>query len=71
MNSLEALNSLEMQCELLDQHDAGGVCARTLGEMYLEIGVRERAQLWLGRHLSKYPKDPVALREFLQAGKGN
>jgi hypothetical protein len=70
LNSLEALNSSEMQCELLDQHN-GGLCARSLGEMYLKIGVRERAQWWLGRHLNKYPKDPVALRAFLRAGKGN
>ena len=71
LNSLEALNSMEMQCELLDQHDAGGRCARSLGQMYLKIGVRERAQLWFGRYLSKYPKDPVALREFLHPEKGN
>jgi hypothetical protein len=70
LNSLEALNSLEMQCELLDEHHAGGICARSLGEMYLKIGVRERAQFWLGRRLSKYPKDPAALREFLGAAKG-
>jgi hypothetical protein len=71
LNSLEALNSLEMQCDLLIEHRAGGYCASSLGEMYLKIGVRERAQLWLGRHLSKYPKDAVVLREYLQAEKGN
>jgi hypothetical protein len=71
LNSLEALNSLEMQCDWLDQHDAGGLCARSLGEMYLKIGVRERARLWLGRYLNRYPKDPVALRDFLRAGRGN
>jgi hypothetical protein len=70
LNSLEALNSLEMQCDLLDQHHAGGICARSLGGMYLKIGVGERAQWWLGRHLSKYPKDPVARREFMRAAEG-
>lgn len=66
LNSLEVFNSLEMQCELLDQHHAGGICARSLG--YLKIGVREQAQFWLGKHLNKNPKDRVALREFLRAG---
>lgn len=70
LNSVEALVSLEMQCELLTQHNAGGFCARSLGEMYLKIGVRERAQLWLGRYLNQYPKDPVALGEFVRTAGG-
>ena len=64
MNTLEALNSSTSMTP-------AAFAPRSLGGMYLKIGVRERAQLWLGQHLSKYPNDPVALREFLQAGKGN
>jgi hypothetical protein len=71
LNPQETLNSLEMQCELLDQHGVGGFCDRSLGEMYIKMGVPERGRSWLIRHLTKYPKDPLALREFLRAGKGN
>jgi hypothetical protein len=71
LNPSEALNSLEMQCQLLDEHHTGGFCDRSLGEMYLKMGLREQAQLWLARHLIKYPGDPAARREFLLAGKVN
>jgi hypothetical protein len=60
-----------MQCQLLDEHHTGGFCDRSLGEMYLKMGLREQAQLWLARHLIKYPGDPAARQEFLRAGKVN
>jgi hypothetical protein len=46
LNSIDALATMEAQCEFLKLHNAPA-CARGLWDIFTKIGDRERAQKWL------------------------
>jgi hypothetical protein len=62
LNSLEALGSIELQCTEQVRHDpARPRCARGIGELYAQIGDRQRARQWLQFYLDhRAEADPDA-----------
>jgi hypothetical protein len=68
LNSLEALHSVEMQCEQRVQHDpAHPRCARGLSDLYSFIGDAARARQWMAYYLDhRAEPDPDAERIYQQ-----
>ena len=64
LNSLEALRSIELQCQQQVQHDPKRPrCARGIGELYAQIGDAGRARQWLQYYLEhRAEADPEAER---------
>jgi len=64
LNSLEALGSIELQCREQVRHAPDKPrCARGIGELYAQIGDRQRARQWLQFYLDhRAESDPDAAR---------
>lgn len=70
--SLDALGSLEQQCNLNTQHGLTPTCAQSLGAMFAKIGDWRRARQWLMNYLAIDPQDPQSrnlLQQLNAAGK--
>jgi hypothetical protein len=67
LNPLEALASMEMQCDQYIRNAIAPKCAREIGWMYMRLGYRNDARRWLQRYLSIDRSDRVALRLYQQA----
>ncbi len=68
LDSGRVFSHLEDECRMHVEREPGlSLCARTLGDLYLRSGDRERARQWLGYYLD-HPDgdDPDARRAFLQ-----
>jgi hypothetical protein len=62
--SLDALKSLESQCDHYVNHEMGTGCERALGNLFMAVGDRQRARKWLTTYLAVDPSDPEANREL-------
>jgi hypothetical protein len=62
--SLDALKSLEAQCDHFVNHAMGNGCERALGNLFMAVGDNQRARKWLTTYLAVDPSDPEANREL-------
>jgi len=62
--SLDALKSLEAQCDHYVNNGMGVLCERALGNLFMGIGDGPRARKWLTTYLAVDPADPEANREL-------
>jgi hypothetical protein len=71
LNSLEVFTQMEAECSLhLENEPQYPRCARSLGDVFLKIGDRQRARRWLAEYLEKSrqpdPEASLALQRLLQ-----
>jgi hypothetical protein len=72
MNSLDVLSHMESECALhLEYEPQYPRCSRSLGDVFLKVGDRERARRWLGYYIDHAPvRDPEAERAYGQLLSG-
>jgi hypothetical protein len=66
LNSLAALEHLEAECSLHIEHEPQYPrCARSLGQVFSQVGDAARARRWIGVYLSlPHDRDPEAEQAF-------
>jgi hypothetical protein len=72
MNSLDVLTHMETECRLhLENEPQFPLCARSLADVFLKVGDRERARRWLGDYLERTggadPEASAAYRALLSS----